>query len=153
MTSAAGCDSTVVLDLSVDDVIENSIVAEVCFGEDYELGDSTYTVGGTYVQTYTTASGCDSTITLALTILEEHENSLVASICEGSSYEVGDSTYTTSGIYTTVLTSAVGCDSTVVLDLSVDDVIENSIVAEVCFGEDYESVSYTHLTLPTTPYV
>ena len=64
-------------------------------------------------------------ITLDLTILDEDTTPITASICEGGIYEVGDSTYTMSGIYTTVLTSLAGCDSTVVLNLIVN--VQNKI--------------------------
>ena len=94
---------------------------------------------------YTTVNGCDSTITLDLTTLGENENAIVASICEGVSYIVGDSTYTTSGIYTTVLTSAAGCDSTIILDLTVDLNAGTNILVSICEGENYfaEGVNQT----------
>jgi gliding motility-associated-like protein len=137
LVSVTGCDSIVVLDLTVHDVVKDDIVAEICFGENYVLGDSTYTTRGIYVQSYTTVNGCDSIITLDLTTLEENKNSMVASICQGSNYTIGDSIYTTSGIYTTVLTSSVDCDSTIILDLSVNPNIGTYISVSICEGEDY----------------
>ncbi|MEM8523424.1 MAG: gliding motility-associated C-terminal domain-containing protein [Bacteroidota bacterium] len=40
-------------------------------------------------------------------------------ICEGSSYQLGNQTYENTGIYTANLTSSIGCDSIVTLDLTV----------------------------------
>ena len=51
-------------------------------------------------------------------------------ICEGDSYTVGTSTYTATGIYTDVLTSASGCDSTVTLTLTVDPVYTTDLSRE-----------------------
>ena len=43
--------------------------------------------------------------------------------CEGDTYIVGQSSYNSSGIYTDVLLDSQGCDSTVVTDLTVTEVI------------------------------
>ncbi|MEM6699719.1 MAG: gliding motility-associated C-terminal domain-containing protein, partial [Bacteroidota bacterium] len=44
---------------------------------------------------------------------------LEETICEGSSYQLGDQFYKETGIYTANLTSSIGCDSIVTLDLTV----------------------------------
>lgn len=59
------------------------------------------------------------------------------SICEGDSYVVGGSTYTSSGTYTNYLTSVAGCDSIVTTYLTVisgDPFVED---IEICFGDSY----------------
>lgn len=86
--------------------------------DSFAWGGNVYDSTGVYWQTYTTADGCDSIVTLILTV--NHSNTgdtpeIVA--CE--SYEWYDSTYTQTGEYTYTLTNSAGCDSVVTLHLTV----------------------------------
>ena len=143
-TSVDGCDSTVILILTVSDQILIDFTERICFGETYELGDSIYTTSGIYTQNYITVSGCDSTVVLDLTIVPEIENTITTTICEGSTYEVGGNIYTTSGIYNNTLTSVDGCDSLVILDLMVVSSVAHTLDATICDGDTYvmEGVNY-----------
>jgi gliding motility-associated-like protein len=60
---------------------------------------------------------------------------LSQTICEGSSYSIGDSTFTESGQYEAVLLNQFGCDSTVVLHLFTDDFFVSSLDTLICDGE------------------
>jgi hypothetical protein len=68
--------------------------------------------------TFTNASGCDSVVTLHLTINTPVAESFEASACE--SYAWNDSVYTESGDYTQIFPAANGCDSVVTLHLTVN---------------------------------
>ena len=71
------------------------------------------------MQTLTAANGCDSTVTMYLTILHSDTVSVELIVCD--SYEWNGITYTESGDYTQTLTAANGCDSVVKLHLTVND--------------------------------
>lgn len=68
-------------------------------------------------------------------------------ICQGMTYTVGTSTYNTSGIYTDVIQSVDGCDSTVTTDLTVLPEITVDVYASMCDGGTY----YIFGTPTTTP--
>lgn len=63
-SSAGGCDSTTVLNLTVStpaDSISSAIT--ICAGQSYALPwDSTVTTAGTFIHTYTNTAGCDSLV-------------------------------------------------------------------------------------------
>ena len=63
--------------------------------------------------------GCDSTATLNLTINNIYAITNTVSICYGDSIVVGNNIYNSSGIYTDLLTSVSGCDSTITTNLTV----------------------------------
>lgn len=69
---------------------------------------------------------------------------IVDTLCTGLSFEVGTSSYSSTGIYTDSLISSIGCDSIVTLDLTIvpDRGIEATEIAEppICFGDDNASV-------------
>ncbi len=145
LVAANGCDSIVFLNLTILDVPETNLIELICDGESFEVGSSSYTVTGTYIDTLAAANGCDSLVFLDLTVAPNPVTNLNISICQGSSYMVGDSTYNLSGSYTNVLTSAVGCDSTVNLNLNVTSFYETPVEASICDGEGYtlDNVTYT----------
>lgn len=88
--------------------------------DSYAWQGNNYTTSGNYQVVYPSATGCDSTLTLQLTISQSNASTTTASGCD--SYTWNDSTYTASGSYQLVLTNAAGCDSTATLQLSITSV-------------------------------
>jgi hypothetical protein len=119
--NAAGCDSTITIDLTVNESTTSSITEVVC--DTYTAPDGqTYTSSGNYTAVIPNAAGCDSTITIDLTVNESTTSSITEVVC-GDSYTAPDGEiYTSSGSYTAVLTNAVGCDSTISIDLTIVDI-------------------------------
>ncbi len=81
------------------------------------FNDHVYSSSGIYTQTLTNVVGCDSIVTLHLTINPTKAASISESACY--SYALNGQTYTTSGIYTQKLTSSIGCDSILTIDLTI----------------------------------
>lgn len=133
-----GCDSTVTLQLSVVEFFNIQQSATICAGETYTFGDTIVGLSGIYVDSLTALGGCDSTVTLRLTVLPVPETHLEVGICTGSEYHFQDTTLTEAGIYIAQLEAASGCDSLVVLDLTVADIFEVNIDATICAGESYQ---------------
>lgn len=85
------------------------------------INGQTYTQSGVYTQTLQSVSGCDSILTLDLTIFQPTSSSIQATAC--NSYTYNGQTYTSSGNYIHTLTNAQGCDSILTLMLTLDTVI------------------------------
>lgn len=77
----------------------------------------TYTQSGTYTQTFQGANGCDSIVTLNLTVGQPVTSTISDTAC--GSYVWTGQTYTQSGTYTQTFQAANGCDSVVTLNLTV----------------------------------
>jgi hypothetical protein len=136
-TTSSGCDSIVNLTLTVSPAIQNNITASICSGESYVFGAQTLVNSGTYSETFTALSGCDSTVNLTLSVLPVFSSSFSESVCFGDSYVFGSQTLTQTGTYTEVFTSVLGCDSTVVLSLTILDDLSSSITDTICSGSNY----------------
>lgn len=80
-TTATGCDSLVRVFLTVTDAIDTTIVEEICLGESYTLGTQTLTASGIYSEQLTNAAGCDSIVTLELTVLDCEALLEISNIC------------------------------------------------------------------------
>ena len=86
----------------------------------YTWNGTTYTQSGDYTRHFTTVMGCDSTVTLHLTINSDyHEDVYMSSY---ASYTWNGQTYTQSGNYIQTFTAANGCDSVVTLHLTVHNI-------------------------------
>ncbi|TNE68577.1 MAG: hypothetical protein EP344_01135, partial [Bacteroidetes bacterium] len=135
LTALDGCDSTIYLDLTVLDSVITVLTESICSGDSYSVGDSTFNATGNFAIPLVAADGCDSTVYLALTVLDTVATILTETICTGDSYGVGDSIYSVSGNFEVVLTAANGCDSTVYLALTVLDTVATFLNPTICAGE------------------
>ncbi len=66
--TCGSCDSVLTVNLTIKPKIETNITKKLCFGSIYTIGTQVYTATGIYVKVLTAANGCDSTVTLDLTI-------------------------------------------------------------------------------------
>ena len=100
----------------------------------YTFNGHVYTTSGIYTQTFINATGCDSIVTLNLTINGSVTNSIAAA-CDSYSWE--GQTYTSSGHYSVTYTGAGGCDSVLNLDLTINHKALTSVNATICQGRNY----------------
>jgi gliding motility-associated-like protein len=112
------CDSVILLDLFVQQIDTVTIDQVICQGEVVAVGDSLYSVSGTYQNTLTASTGCDSLVFLDLTVLQPDSTFLADTICAGEIYMLGDSTFQASGSYLVEFINQEGCDSMVFLNLT-----------------------------------
>jgi hypothetical protein len=106
-------------------------------------GGNTYTTSGTYTDTILSAQGCDSILSIHLTLLQSSTGSMTATACNAYTVPSGNQTYTTSGTVTDTLTNAVGCDSIITIALTINtvdvDVIQNGAeLSAVQAGATYQ---------------
>ncbi len=117
LTGTTGCDSTIVLMLDVTQAYEVEQNVTICPGDTFQLGRQNLTRTGTYIAFLETNTGCDSTVTINLTVQEDARETIQVTLCEGETYQFGDQMLTEPGTYMETLTSVSGCDSTVTLEL------------------------------------
>lgn len=102
----------------------------------YNLNGEVFDSSGTYLRTMPNAKGCDSIITLNLTLTIKRSNRTV-NICSGESFFVAGNMQTQSGIYNDTLQTAQGCDSIVTTDLVVNRLPQPQLGADrdLCSNE------------------
>ncbi len=132
LSDVSGCDSLVTLNLVITGPSEGTDIQTAC-------GSYTWIDGETYSEsnssatfTLVDANGCDSTVTLNLTI-NTPSNSIDTQVACGPYEWIDGVVYTTSNNTSTfTLINSVGCDSIVTLDLSIVSLIETTDVQEAC---------------------
>ncbi|MBR1550407.1 MAG: InlB B-repeat-containing protein [Bacteroidales bacterium] len=120
LMAANGCDSIVTLHLTINQAVDVTVFDTACDTYTWNANNVEYTSTGTYLYTFEqgTATGCDSTVTLYLTI-NNSVNTTIEATATGS-YEWNDTVYTESGEYTFNGQTVNGCDSIVTLLLTIE---------------------------------
>ena len=128
--------------------IPNSVTTNTGVACDtYTWNGQTYTASGTYTFASTNAAGCDSTVTLALTINNSTTGTDVITACDRYTW-IDGITYTASNstaIFTS--TNAAGCDNVATLDLTI-----NSVIASISQSGDNLSAITTPIGLNANWY-
>ncbi|MDA9781809.1 FG-GAP repeat protein [Schleiferiaceae bacterium] len=118
LTNAAGCDSVVTLDLTINSSNTGTDVITACDSYTW-IDGNTYTASNTTAtHTLTNAAGCDSIVTLNLTINSSNTGTDVITACDSYTWIDGNTYTTSNNTATYTLTNAAGCDSVVSLDLN-----------------------------------
>ena len=132
-----GCDSIVTLNLTINPVANTTLSAAICEGTTYTENGFNVSEAGTYMQNLQTIDGCDSIVTLNLSVNPVANTNLAVAICEGSTYSENGFNASEAGTYTQNLQTVNGCDSIVTLNLSINPVADTTIAAAICEGEIY----------------
>ena len=132
-----GCDSTVTLHLIVSEPYNHKISDTICAGETYTWDGKKYNETGVYPRKYSSVEGCDSLVTLYLTVGEVYDIEIFDTICDGEVYLWNKVKYTESGSYTQEFETIYGCDSVVTVHLFVAPIVREEIIEAICQGEPY----------------
>lgn len=131
------CQSSDTVEVFENEVMTASLPDTLCAGLDYHRNGFTISAGelgeGSFYtanRTETAANGCDSVITLQLTILPRYEHEFSTRACE--LYRWAGDDYTVSGDYTKNFVTVGGCDSIVTLHLAIGHPEERSVTEVSC---------------------
>ncbi len=158
LQSAAGCDSTVVLNVTVNPRLYNDAVATICQGAYYEFNGVRYYTSTEKVDTISSlVTGCDSIVTLHLTvndILREDEG--VVYICPDMAYNFTEKfdSIVEGGVYVDTVQNEQGCDVVKTIEVIQAFDAHVDIRAAICKGEVYEDATFSGLSragVYTTP--
>lgn len=138
-STANGCDSIAVLELTI--IANNNTEDVQTHCQSYTwINNVSYTEStNSPFLTYEASTGCDSIVTLNLTILEPSSSNVDIEVCD--SYTWNGNTYSNSGQYSFETSGSQGCDSIAFLNLSVsqlsDLIINGSSQTEVGSTSNY----------------
>ena len=110
-TNSSGCDSIYYLELTIHQKYEFTQQAEACEQYRWSLNNQLLTESGLYTIPLKTYQGCDSILSLNLTIQEDFEKRDTVITDTAYTWPVNAQTYEKSGTYQESFRSTVGCDS------------------------------------------
>jgi hypothetical protein len=119
LKSKSGCDSVLITELFVKKRYFSAKTIQICPGDTVKVGNSKYTLAGTYTNKFTSIDGCDSTIVTTISVLPISIENFDATICDGSSIVVGNTSYNHAGNFIQKRANTNGCEDILVVNIKV----------------------------------
>ncbi len=137
LTSVFGCDSSALLNLTVNDISTDTIHTRICSDlAPYNWNGNNFDSTGIYPVNLVSANGCDSTAVLDLVIDPVHRDTLRATACVAQlPYNWHGNNYNGSGWFTWTGTASTGCDSIEVLNLQVLTFLSSVMNITICSSQ------------------
>ena len=119
LINAQGCDSILTIHLVIDTLPSGVLTVSTCDSVYVSpSGSYTWNTAGTYLDTISNSTGCDSALTIHLTFLQPTQSNLQVSSCAPYVSPSGQ-IFTNSGTYLDTLVNNAGCDSIITLNLNI----------------------------------
>ena len=117
-TNQNGCDSTVSVSVVELPVYHEMMNFQACTGSTIIFDGVAVAAGANQVFAYTTAEGCDSTITVQVAEVSGYDQSLALSVCAGETAEFNGAILQAGETRVFNLVSQGGCDSTITVSVT-----------------------------------
>lgn len=143
------CDSVVTLHLTVTPRLRQDVYETICQGNYYEFNGTKYYTTTVHADTLSSlVSGCDSIVTLYLTVNSMLEGEHTEHLCPGNYIEFGKfGKITEAGTYVDTVKNTLGCDSLATLHVFTHETAATVSRAAICQGERYTKDNWTGLTV------
>ncbi|MBR1774247.1 MAG: choice-of-anchor J domain-containing protein [Bacteroidales bacterium] len=149
-----GCDTNFTIHLNILPKFDSTIYLELNDNDTLIFNNKEYATIGTYYDTLMASNGCDSVITLIISVNPCSEpifDTIYQTICDNSSFEFYGEDLKAAGTYTHLISNSESCDTTIVLFLSIVPTYSEQITAEITQGESYTLNNKTY-TMAGTYY-
>ncbi|MEO8149242.1 MAG: SBBP repeat-containing protein [Bacteroidia bacterium] len=118
--NAQGCDSIITIKLVIYTNTTSTVLVNACNSYTSPSGNYTWNTSGTYMDTIANAGGCDSVITINLTIKTSSASSQNITACDNYTSPSGNYNWASSGTYMDTIPNALGCDSIITISLTIN---------------------------------
>jgi gliding motility-associated-like protein len=147
LVNAAGCDSLLVLHLTVNDTTRKDSFRMICKNQFVVFNGVSLNTSGVYRDTFVNSIGCDSFLYLILKVSDTSRKDSFRTICKNQSVKFNGISLNTSGVYRDTFINATGCDSFLYLILTVNDTTRKDSFWSICKSQ---SVVFNGISLNTT---
>jgi len=137
--------------LTLVETLRDTVRASICDGEEYSLAGQTFTTAGKHEITLSSAGGCDSIVTLFLSVGQTYEKNETATFRQGSSYRWHNRWFREAGVYRDTLPTVNGCDSIFILTLTAIEAA-TEMKDTICWQEKYNFRGYDYILPPVDKY-
>ena len=132
-TAVNGCDSIVTLTVTELPTIHTDLTLTICEGTSLNFSGFNVSEAGVYTQTHTSVNGCDSIVTLTVSVNPTFDTTINATINAGETYAEFGFNESEAGTYVQNLQTVNGCDSTITLILDVNSSLMDVEDTELSF--------------------
>ncbi len=129
-TTAQSVTYTITDSIQVFPVFQSDSIRSICNGDSVLFQGSYYHESGIYHANYNTIHGCDSIISLDLSLNPYDSISSIEAICEGDSVLFEGQYFSIGGTYYSAFTNQFNCDSVQILNLTVNPRPETPVIVQ-----------------------
>lgn len=141
--NAAGCDSIMFFQVTINDAIYQNITMEGCDSVISPSGKYVWKATGVYYDTLSTSNGCDSILEVSFTKYQSSETAIDIFGCNYATSPDGQHVWQNSGVYRDTLVSSQGCDSMMVYNVEIVQTLYHTIDSNACGEVVSPSGKYT----------
>jgi hypothetical protein len=149
LQNAAGCDSILTIDLTIESPVYDTISALACDSYLSPSGNFTWTSSATYTDTLQTAAGCDSILTIHLIIDASTTATITPVSCGSYTAPSGTQSWSASGTYQDIIPNSAGCDSILTIQLTIYQPTTETVFVQECDSFVSPSGNYVWTTTGT----
>ena len=136
--SQAGCDSSTVVSVIVADMLQGMLDTTICLGTMITIDGMVLMDAGTVDIPFVpgSAAGCDSSTLVTITLADLMQTTIDTTICDGMSIVIDGVTLDEAGTLDIPFPAGTiaGCDSSTVVNLVVQDLIQGTLDTMLCEG-------------------
>jgi len=134
-----GCDSIIVTNVSLLVVMNDTVYETICNGSQFTSPQSNNYGAGSFDETYSSATGCDSVVTYVVTEQLAYASTVNETICNGSQFTSPQSNNYGAGSFDETYSSATGCDSVVTYVVTEQLAYASTVNETICNGSQFTS--------------
>ena len=132
LKTEAGCDSTVIYDVTIGGDLSAVIDTTLCVGPDHTIKGVAITTAGDYPFPSKTKEGCDSTTIYRVRLTDVLRGTADTTFCTGGDFEIHGQAITAAGEYDFDLKTRDGCDSIVTYTVVFTDPPQHVVDTLLC---------------------
>ena len=145
--TATGCFRNLVIMLTVNDTMRDTLQRIICPGAVLTVNGVQYSNDGFYSQLLRdAATGCYSRRYIRVFVSDTVRDTIYRTVCAGAVFDTGGVQYSTTGMYSQLVRNATtDCFSRLYIDLTVNDTLRDSVCRTICAGASFDTgdVSYS----------
>ena len=137
LIASNGCDSIVSINITILDQITGTFNETICYGDSILVNGNYYSsINPSGTDTLIASNGCDSIVSINITVLDQITFTFNDTICYGDSILVNDNYYGTNNPSAfDTLTASNGCDSIINISITILDQITFTLNDTICYGD------------------
>ncbi len=124
--------------------LKTKIDTSICNASSVQIASKFYSNAGIYFDTLMNQSGCDSILEINVKTYPKYVQTIKVERCENTAFEFDGRTFDSTGVYTFNYSTLNGCDSTVIIDLTLRKKDYNKIAFEICNGDYIKIANKTY---------
>lgn len=136
-TTTTGCDTLYSYVVTFGGFIQQTRNVQICSGQSIVINGQTVNTAGTYLDTVSSSTSCDTIFTYNVTVTQYITATNNIGICQGSSVVINGNTYSTATTVNDTVINPSGCDSVITYVITVIAPKRTTINADICQGSTY----------------